>query len=226
MEQCWYTLIMHKCGTRGRWVNWKYLFERLHIKQYFVYLSNNKPPVSLVMAWNLIWLSSKLITTFLTSLRWDKLKIENCSMLNLWPQVTGSYVIDLCQQTSVILKEIVKIDNYKTTMKRSKSQTLCMFPGMYYMADSRFTASQWETSLQSNAVSHWLGASLESALYYITACKKVQGGQKKCTLFSYYDHIDKGAFLGPPCKYICILHHSQTIIWLGLFKFTTEERTL
>ena len=32
------------------------------------------------------------------------------------------------------------------------------------MADSRPAPSQWETSLQSNAVSHWLGANLESAL--------------------------------------------------------------
>ena len=31
-------------------------------------------------------------------------------------------------------------------------------------ADSRFAPSQWETSLQSKAVSHWLGASLDSAL--------------------------------------------------------------
>ena len=31
-------------------------------------------------------------------------------------------------------------------------------------ADSRLVPSQWETSLQSNAVSHWLGANLESAL--------------------------------------------------------------
>ena len=30
--------------------------------------------------------------------------------------------------------------------------------------DSRLALSQWETSLQSNAVSHWLGAHLESAL--------------------------------------------------------------
>ena len=30
-------------------------------------------------------------------------------------------------------------------------------------ADSRFAPSQWETSLQSKAVSHWLGANLESA---------------------------------------------------------------
>ena len=31
-------------------------------------------------------------------------------------------------------------------------------------ADSSFAPSQWETSSQSNAVSHWLGAKLETAL--------------------------------------------------------------
>ena len=31
-------------------------------------------------------------------------------------------------------------------------------------ADSRLAPCQWETALQSNAVSHWLGANLESAL--------------------------------------------------------------
>ena len=30
-------------------------------------------------------------------------------------------------------------------------------------ADSRFAPSQWEMSLQSNAISHWLGTNLESA---------------------------------------------------------------
>ena len=33
-----------------------------------------------------------------------------------------------------------------------------------FRADSRLAPSQWETSLQSNAVSHWLGANLESSL--------------------------------------------------------------
>ena len=33
-------------------------------------------------------------------------------------------------------------------------------------ADSRSPPSQWEMSLQSNAVSHWLGANLESAMYH------------------------------------------------------------
>ena len=36
-----------------------------------------------------------------------------------------------------------------------------------YRADSRFAPSQWETALLCNDVSHWLGASLESALKYI-----------------------------------------------------------
>ena len=34
-----------------------------------------------------------------------------------------------------------------------------------YRADSRFAPSQWETALLCNAVSHWLGASRESALH-------------------------------------------------------------
>ena len=33
--------------------------------------------------------------------------------------------------------------------------------------DSRFVPNQWETSSESNAVSHWLGTNLESALYSI-----------------------------------------------------------
>ena len=35
-------------------------------------------------------------------------------------------------------------------------------PVAYCRTDSRLAPSQWETSLQSNAVSHWLGAKLES----------------------------------------------------------------
>ena len=34
-----------------------------------------------------------------------------------------------------------------------------------FRADSRFGPSHWETSLQSNGISHWLGVSLESALH-------------------------------------------------------------
>ena len=43
--------------------------------------------------------------------------------------------------------------------------------------DSMFAPSQWETSLQCNGVSHWLSASLESALEVCdlnTACANLQ----------------------------------------------------
>ena len=39
-------------------------------------------------------------------------------------------------------------------------------------ADSRLAPSQWETSLQSNDVSHWLGANLESDLDMIMAVNR------------------------------------------------------
>ena len=42
-----------------------------------------------------------------------------------------------------------------------------------YRADSGFVPSQWETLLLCNDVSHWLGASLESALYIFACCYRV-----------------------------------------------------
>ena len=41
-----------------------------------------------------------------------------------------------------------------------------------HRTDSRLAPSQWETSLQSNAVSHWLGASLESVLRQFSLTRK------------------------------------------------------
>ena len=38
---------------------------------------------------------------------------------------------------------------------------------VWIRADFRFVRSQWETALLCNVVSHWLGASLESALWII-----------------------------------------------------------
>ena len=49
-------------------------------------------------------------------------------------------------------------------------------PVANHRADSSLTPSQCETSLQSNAVSHWLGANLESALKsppYISMCHRL-----------------------------------------------------
>ena len=74
--------------------------------------------------------------------------------------------------------------------KTKHSRTMCIFYGIY-RADSRIAPSQWETPLQSNAVSHWLGAILESALdllYMSTAHAKLNSSiwepfqHKRCHL--------------------------------------------
>ena len=44
-------------------------------------------------------------------------------------------------------------------------------PYSRHRADSRLAPSQWETSLQSNRVSHWLGANPESARDTSRSCK-------------------------------------------------------
>ena len=46
----------------------------------------------------------------------------------------------------------------------SSKSDLC---SIFVRADSRLAPSQWETSLQSNAVSHWLGTNLEAAIFVI-----------------------------------------------------------
>ena len=50
----------------------------------------------------------------------------------------------------------------------------------YSRVDSRLAPSQWQTSLQSNAVSHWLGANLESALYLIFSLVIIQVYHRNC----------------------------------------------
>ena len=56
--------------------------------------------------------------------------------------------------------EVTLKDMSKMTHDKAQQNT-----NYIYRADSWFAPSQWQTSLQSNAVSHWLGANLESALY-------------------------------------------------------------
>ena len=60
-------------------------------------------------------------------------------------------------------------DNLKSTLAiREQAFTWAMLTQIcltiWHRADSRFAPSQWETALLCNDVSHWRGASLESAL--------------------------------------------------------------
>ena len=62
----------------------------------------------------------------------------------------------------------------------------------FYRADSRLVPSQWETSLYTNAVSHWLDANLKLALFYIFCISTL----KKCTILRV-GQVKKNLYVEP-----------------------------
>ena len=89
--------------------------------------------------------------------------------------------------------------NFTCSTYRIWNSLICL-----YRADSRFAPSQWETVLLCNDVSHWLGASLESALLYkikkknllkstcptgIFTCPGLPGSGKLWTLIPLLCHL-------------------------------------
>ena len=74
----------------------------------------------------------------------------------LWPGVNWPRVLQLPR-----LDQVQWHDNMGRVEQRISHISLL---AIQFRADSRLVPSQWETLLQSYAVSHWLGANLESAL--------------------------------------------------------------
>ena len=64
------------------------------------------------------------------------------------------------------MKEVLYCIGARLVYIDQPTSTLCK-------ANSRLAPSQWETSFQSNVVSHWLGAKPESALLY--SCVRLPG---------------------------------------------------
>ena len=75
--------------------------------------------------------------------------------------------LDHWKQTSV--KSESKYKKFSAVSKKVQASMCQTVDESTHRTSSRFAPSQWETPLQSNAVSHWLGANLESAL---TQCYK------------------------------------------------------
>ena len=67
-----------------------------------------------------------------------------------------------------------------------------------FRAYSRLAPSQWETSLQSNAVSHWLAASLESALQFHRKWpRSIKLERLSVFYFLNYCHISAASWTSP-----------------------------
>ena len=114
---------------------------------------------------------------------------------------------------------------------------------IWYRADSRFEPSQWETSLQSNAISHWLAANLESALWYCIQYKSDKGRIQYGAVITQsiflqniherHSHSSpvRGAFCGfslwlifclSSCNNVCNIKRSQLSRW----QWQNESQTL
>ena len=109
--------------------------------------------------WDLVWNSSSVDG-------WWSLNGRAIAALRRHWRQTDGFKCEPPQEVSYIIQQ--------WSMKMMK-----MF--IINKVNSRFTPSQWETSLQSNAVSHWLGANLESALIKHVA---------KCSHYDYWYHIN------------------------------------
>ena len=62
----------------------------------------------------------------------------------------------------IYMNSIDMSESCNNPFKLNHYKTVCIC-----RADSRLAPSQWETSLQSNAVSHWMDTNLESALHMV-----------------------------------------------------------
>ena len=84
---------------------------------------------------------------------------------------------------------------YSHPLTRGLGILLALLLSHVFRADSRIAPSQWEMSLQGNAVSHWLGANLESALIFIimhhncTSNQKHSGHVHKHSVRSHHNRI-------------------------------------
>ena len=83
-----------------------------------------------------------------------------------------------------------------------------------YRSDSRFASSQWETPLLCNAVSHWLGASLESDLQF-----QEKGSQAICNThtirISVILDILRADSMFAPSQWEMTLLSNDASHWLG-----------
>ena len=79
---------------------------------------------------------------------------------------------------------------------------------IWFRGDSRFALSQWETVLLCNDVSHWLGASLESALWLVSLCWENFSLVKLVNLITLghqYQHFSDGFIVSSMAKRNIIL---------------------
>ena len=75
-----------------------------------------------------------------------------------------------------------------------------------HLVDSEFTPSQWETTLHCNDVSHWLGTSLEPALFQLSVLPRIINTQQCFISKESVDEMSSHA-LGVHFRWCCFNKH-------------------
>ena len=151
-------------GFYIHWMGW--IFTTIHI--YNMVMLNNQGAISIKKRCHL------------TSIGIPMLKIRQphgCLIFNMGIPITGKKGLYMGMGQAV---DRTAVPAHRDSSPKYQSlPTLQVFPicfmsighiavvelgAMTFRADSRLVPSQWDTSLQSNVVCHWLGANLDSAL--------------------------------------------------------------
>ena len=151
--------------------------------------------------WNAPLVTKVGLSCYLVLLKWEQNHVTRQARLrdltHIWNQAPSHYLrhcwLTICyiqwhSSQGIILKrseainQNSKIENFYFFFKTNPDLTgingfinlthVCQILWWHIRADYRFAPSQWETVLPCNNGSHWLGASLESALHMMSAGHK------------------------------------------------------
>ena len=137
-----------------------------------------------------------------------------------WPYCKTSkmHVLQIFAFSSNIAWEMLLISSFGIMLRYFQIVTKIWFEHGCHQystrADFRFAPSQWETSLQSNTVSHWLGANLESALNVIkchVSYSRPQGRTQMVGIVLRKLHISSSKSETLSCGSVCYCRQTSNI---------------
>ena len=116
-----------------------------------------------------------LLTRLVAGLSWEEAELKRRGNNQLNMQMNQLHM----QRNQWYIQLYVIYSTKKTITKTGeKGKVINYVKGL--RADSRFAPSQFETALLCNDISHWLGASLESALSTACPYQPMQLADKNC----------------------------------------------
>ena len=132
------------------------------IQRYYVIICRKRYNLALYL-WHTYTGSQLFVHGILSTEQHSGLRVSK--RYHIGPHNNRNY--NICTVLTVFFKSFNASVLWYGVVRPSVNILLSNLVTTYCRADSRFAPTQWETSLQRNTVSYWLGANLESVLYCI-----------------------------------------------------------